>query len=241
MEKQPYGSPSKHREPVYVWQLPVRLFHWINASAILFLFVTGLYIGNPILVSPGEAVGNFVMGNMRFWHGIAAYIFTANLLFRLYWFLVGNEYSKMRFWRKEFWQDALATLRYYLFLTREHTTHVGHNSVAQIMYLIFIWIASFVMILTGFAMRATATSDGVLGLFSWVIPAMNSESQVRMIHHLFAWGYAAFLLGHLYMVFRQDILDDDGTVSSMISGYKYELPNNIQPEDLQTIKHDYNE
>lgn len=233
---QPYGSPSKLRAPIYVWQLPVRLFHWINAVAIVILFVTGLYIGNPILVAPGEAVGNFFMGNVRYWHGITAYIFTANLLFRLYWFIVGNEYSKMRFWRKEFWRDAVATLKYYLFLTREHTTHVGHNSMAQLMYLIFIWIASLVMILTGFAMRATATPDGFLGLFSWVIPVMNSESQVRMIHHLFAWGYAAFLLGHLYMVFRQDILDDDGTVSSMINGYKYELPETVKHEDSKKRK-----
>lgn len=228
---QPDGSPSKLRSPIYVWQWPVRFFHWINAAAILVLFITGLYIGSPILSAPGEAAGNFFMGNMRYWHGITAYIFTANLLFRLYWFVVGNEFAKLRFWRKEFWQDAVATLKYYLFLTREHTTHVGHNSMAQLMYLVFIWVASLVMILTGFAMRATATPSGALGLFSWLIPAIGSESQVRMIHHLFAWGYAAFLLGHLYMVFRQDILDDDGTVSSMISGYKYELPETVKPED----------
>lgn len=92
------------------------------------------------------------------------------------------------------------------------------------------------MILTGYAMRATATPSGVLGLFSWVIPAMGSESQVRMTHHLLAWGYVVFLLGHLYMVFRQDILDDDSTVSSMINGHKFELASEIKTEETSPVE-----
>lgn len=235
-ENHPRVDPSNLRVPVYVWQFPVRLYHWINAIAITILFLTGMYIASPILVAPGEAVQNFVMGRIRFWHGITAYIFTSNLLFRLYWFMVGNEYSKMRFWRKEFWFDMVKTLKYYLFLTHEHKGRPGHNAMAQLMYLFFIWLASAVMILTGYAMRATATPSGVLGLFSWVIPAMGSESQVRMVHHLFAWGYAVFLLGHLYMVFRQDILDDDGTVSSMINGYKFELAAKVNAEESEAVE-----
>ena len=33
---------------VYVWQLAVRFFHWINALCIVVLGVTGYVIGNPI-------------------------------------------------------------------------------------------------------------------------------------------------------------------------------------------------
>jgi Ni/Fe-hydrogenase 1 B-type cytochrome subunit len=38
-------------------------------------------------------------------------------------------------------------------------------------------------------------------------------------------------VGHLYMVVRQDILDEDGTVSSIISGYKFGLVKHDNKED----------
>ena len=212
------------RRQVYVWEFPVRVFHWLNALAITILFITGLYIGHPILEAPGEAYKNFVMGTMRFWHGIFAYVFIANLLFRLYWFWAGNEYSKMKVWRKEFWGDFGETFKYYTFMSREHSGHLGHNALAQLMYFIFIWIGGGLIILTGLAMRGGGDPHGIVQtLFGWVIPLFKNEYQVRNLHHFIAWGFAWFVLGHLYMVFRQDILDDDGTVSSMISGYKYEL------------------
>jgi Ni/Fe-hydrogenase 1 B-type cytochrome subunit len=217
---------SIFRTPVYVWQLPVRLFHWINAIAISILLITGLYIAHPVLAPQGEATFNFVMGKVRFWHGVTAFIFTANLIVRAYWFWAGNEYSKLRFWRSEFWQDTSKTIKYYLFITKEHTTHVGHNSMAQLMYFVFIWLGGAFMILTGLAMRGGADPNGIWqSLFGWVVPMFGGEYQVRSFHRLIAWGFVVFVLGHLYMVFRQDILDDDGTVSSMVNGYKFELYN----------------
>jgi len=191
-----------------------------------------MYISDPFLVAPGEAAANFVMGRVRFWHGVTSYVFTINLIVRLYWFWAGNEYSKMTIWKKTFWKDMLKTIRYYLFFKQEHTGHLGHNSLAQISYFIFIWLGSAVMILTGFAMRVGTDQSGFLGtLFAWVIPFFNNENAVRMLHHLIAWGYAVFLAVHLYLVFRQDILDDDGTVSSIVNGYKYELPSNVKVEE----------
>ncbi|HVJ48083.1 Ni/Fe-hydrogenase, b-type cytochrome subunit [Desulfitobacterium sp.] len=212
------------RQQVYVWELPVRLFHWINAISITVLFVTGFYIGDPFNWGLGEATRNFLMGTMRYWHGLFAFIFTANLLVRLYWFWPGNEYSKMKLWRRSFWKDALATFKYYSFITREHTVYLGHNALAQLMYFFFVWVAGGFMILTGFAMRGGSNPEGIWQkLLGWLAPAFRGEYQIRNLHHLFAWGFAVFLLGHLYMVLRQDLLDDDGTVSSIINGYKFEL------------------
>ena len=33
---------------VYVWQLPVRLYHWVNALCVAVLCVTGYMIGRPL-------------------------------------------------------------------------------------------------------------------------------------------------------------------------------------------------
>ncbi|HEX3015667.1 MAG TPA: Ni/Fe-hydrogenase, b-type cytochrome subunit [Desulfobacteria bacterium] len=212
------------KRPVYVWEAPVRIYHWLNALAIIILFVTGIYIGGPVMRPYGEASRNFVMGTMGLIHGITAYIFTANLIFRAYWAFVGNEYAHFRPWRKGFFQDGLATFKYYMFLSREHTLQLGHNVMAQLMYFFVMWLGSVFMILTGFAMRAAIQPGGVLDkLFGWVTVWLGSSSAVRNLHHLAAWAFVSFVIFHVYMVVRQDILDEDGTVTSMISGYKFAL------------------
>ena len=40
-------SKKAHLTEVYVWQLPVRIFHWVNALCIVILCITGYIIGNP--------------------------------------------------------------------------------------------------------------------------------------------------------------------------------------------------
>ena len=32
---------------IYVWELPVRFYHWINFASVVVLAVTGYLIGNP--------------------------------------------------------------------------------------------------------------------------------------------------------------------------------------------------
>ena len=38
---------------VYVWQIPVRVTHWLIAGSIILLSVTGLYIGRPFMTVSG--------------------------------------------------------------------------------------------------------------------------------------------------------------------------------------------
>ncbi|WP_088189126.1 Ni/Fe-hydrogenase, b-type cytochrome subunit [Desulfosporosinus sp. FKA] len=221
------------KEQVYVWQIPIRLFHWVNAFCITILFITGMYIGHPAFTVSGEAAGHFLMGTCHYVHVVTALIFTANMLFRLYWFWAGNDYAKLRFWRKSFWQDTFKTLKYYLFLSKKSTPHVGHNSLASLLYLCFIWLAGSMMIITGMAMKSGSDPNGTwFALFGWIIPVLGGEYNVRIWHHLLAWGYPLFLIGHLYMLFRQDILDKDGTVSSIITGYKFVETNSCASPDL---------
>ena len=77
---------------VYVWEQPVRIYHWLNALVLLALIVTGFYIANPLaLQSKTEASFMYTMGWFRYIHFIAAYLFFFNLLFRLYWGYAGNK------------------------------------------------------------------------------------------------------------------------------------------------------
>ena len=66
---------GKQVRSIYVYEAPVRLWHWVNALAIVVLAVTGYFIGKPLPTVPGEAAENFVLGYIRFAHFAAAYIF----------------------------------------------------------------------------------------------------------------------------------------------------------------------
>ena len=66
---------GKQVRSIYVYEAPVRLWHWINALAMVVLAVTGYFIGKPLPTMPGEASDNFLMGYIRFAHFAAAYIF----------------------------------------------------------------------------------------------------------------------------------------------------------------------
>ena len=79
---------------VYVYEAPVRIWHWINASAILVLCITGYLIGSPLSSVSGEASDHFQMGYIRFAHFAAGYVFAVGLIGRVYWAFVGNHHAR---------------------------------------------------------------------------------------------------------------------------------------------------
>ncbi|HEX7025263.1 MAG TPA: Ni/Fe-hydrogenase, b-type cytochrome subunit, partial [Gemmatimonadales bacterium] len=121
---------------VYVYEAPLRLWHWINALAIVVLAVTGYAIGRPLPTVPGEASANFVMGYIRFAHFAAGYVFAVGLLGRIYWAFVGNHHARQLFvlpvFNRKWWSEVFYELRWYLFLVREPNKYVGHNPLAQL-------------------------------------------------------------------------------------------------------------
>ncbi len=65
---------------VYVWQLPVRFYHWINATCIFILCITGYLIGNPLDAGGHlEASESYMFGVIRFGHFLFSFIFFLQL------------------------------------------------------------------------------------------------------------------------------------------------------------------
>eukprot|EP01035_Chromulina_nebulosa_P011880 gene11880-15855_t len=93
------GAEVAHHEllRVYVWEQPVRWFHWINAASVLALGATGWLIAHPpAFLSAQEASFSYWFGTVRFLHFLFGYIFAANFAFRLYWSFVGNKFAHWR-------------------------------------------------------------------------------------------------------------------------------------------------
>ena len=84
-----------HLYEKYVWEIPVRVTHWVNVLCILTLAVTGFFIGHP--KSLALTAADFAMGWVRFVHFVAGYTFAISVLSRIYWSIVTrNKYASWR-------------------------------------------------------------------------------------------------------------------------------------------------
>ncbi|CCB63688.1 MULTISPECIES: Ni/Fe-hydrogenase, b-type cytochrome subunit [unclassified Hyphomicrobium] len=215
---------ATHQTSVYVYEAPVRLWHWINAAAILVLALTGFFIGRPLPTMPGEASANFLMGYIRFTHFTAGYILAIGFIFRFYWSFIGNFHSKQLFrlplldpkWRREVWFE----LRWYLFLEKQPKKYVGHNPLAQVAMFIFMTLGLTFMIVTGFALYAEGAQRGSWQdkVFGWLIPLVGQSYDVHTLHRLGMWFILTFVIIHIYVAIREDIMSRQSIVSTMISG-----------------------
>ncbi|MCP8970359.1 Ni/Fe-hydrogenase, b-type cytochrome subunit [Ectobacillus ponti] len=224
---------SDHRK-VYVWELPVRLFHWMNAGAIVALMITGIYIAHPFVSAsvPEEASANNLMGWVRNIHFFAAFLFTINLLFRWYWVFAGNQYATSNPLKQGFWPETYQTVRSYLFLKNKKPHYTGHNPLAQLSYWVFIGLGSIIIMLTGYYLLFEPQPESWYGkLFSWVPYLFGDSFTVRSWHHLVAWGFMVFIVVHVYMAFREDWLERNGTMSSIFTGYKTEKKQVVDEHD----------
>ncbi len=212
---------------VYVWQLPVRFYHWINALCILVLALTGYFIGNPLTwtshVHP-EASFGYWFGTIRFIHFVAAFVFFVNFIFRLYWGFVGNKYADWRnfiMYRKDQLEEAKAVLRTDIF-QRAHKPlpSVGHNSLAGFTYFLT-FLMFLVQAITGFGMYAAMSKSWFPQLFAWIVPLMGGDFAVRQWHHMFMWFFILFAAIHVYLVFYHDYVEARGVTSSMVGGWKF--------------------
>jgi len=122
--------------PVYVWELPVRIWHWVMAGCLLVLGITGYLIGSPPPTLAGEASDHYLFGYIRFAHFAAAYLFAVMFVLRLIWAVVGNRFARELFavprdmFRGAWWKGLFSQMRYYLFLQREAEPWQGHNPLA---------------------------------------------------------------------------------------------------------------
>jgi len=211
---------------IYVYEAPVRLWHWINALSIIVLCVTGYFIGRPLPTMPGEASDHFLMGYIRFVHFSAGYILAIGLLGRIYWAIAGNHHARELFsvpiFQRAYWQEVVGMLRWYAFISTRPGRYVGHNPLARFaMFFVFLFTCVF-MIFTGFALYGEGAQAGSWQerLFGWVIPLFGQSQDVHSWHRMGMWMMIVFVILHVYAAIREDIMGRQSVVSTMISGYR---------------------
>jgi Ni/Fe-hydrogenase 1 B-type cytochrome subunit len=211
-------------ERVYIWQLPVRLTHWLIFFSFLALAATGYFIGHPFISAAGPARDHFVMGTARVIHLYAAIVFAPSVLVRIYWMFVGNRYARLtqliplgRERLRSFWEAMM----FYSFMRREAEECAGHNALAGSSYAM-IYFVYLVMIATGLTLYTVdASSTSPFQVFGFLIPVFGGLQMATLIHHLGMWIVLIFAVMHIYFVVLASIAERIGTFDSIVSGYKF--------------------
>lgn len=214
------AGPSARRT-VRVWDLGVRLSHWAIVTSIAVLSVTGYYLYNPI-PSQGHGSGNITMATLRSVHVLFAVLFTASVLFRIYWFFGGNRWAGWRCWiptARSRLRDLRQQAAYYALVRRTPPPQIGHNALAGAAYTaIYLFFA--VEIVTGFALYSRGFEDGFLAwTLGWPLTVFSAPT-LRLVHGVVMWVILAFVIHHVYSAILIDTEEHSGMVASIFTGNK---------------------
>ena len=219
-------TQGKHPVSVYAYPVPIRLWHWLSALAIVVLCGTGFLIGRPLPTLSGEASAHFLMGDIRFVHFSAGYVLAVGLLFRIYWAIIGNAHAREMFivpvWDPQWWREFMFEIRWYLFLERYPRKYIGHNPAGQAAMFGFV-VVLILMCLSGFAMYGEGLGEGSWAsrYFGWMISLAGGNSlALHSWHRLGMWAMVLFVMVHIYTAIREDIMSKQSMISTIISGFR---------------------
>ncbi len=216
---------------VLVWELPVRVSHWLIFLSVIVLSVTGYYMHNPFIVVRSRTA--YVMGTMRFIHLVTASVFISAFWLRIYWFFVGNEWSNWRAFvpiHREQWRGMGRMVAYYTFFRKNIAHYVGHNALAAVTYL-SMFLLMFIEILTGLALYSFTVSNRILTFFIGWLPRLIDISYLRLIHFCIMFAFFIFVIHHVYSAVLVSWEERNGLIESIFTGYKF-----VPEAELQEFK-----
>ena len=213
------------REAIYVWEVPVRVTHWLIFFSILILSATGYYISHPFIGVPGPAAnGHFAMGTVRAIHLYAAIVFSLAVSVRIYWMFVGNSYARLGQLIPLSLERARGlgnTLLYFCFLRRDLDRAPGHDPLAGATYGLM-FVVYVVLIASGLALYTVyAPVNSPFQFFRVLIPVVGGLQAARLIHIISIWVISVFAVIHIYCVWLFSDVQRFGIADSIFSGYSF--------------------
>lgn len=206
----PAASISATR--IRVWDLPVRIVHWVIVALLVGLLVTGLQ-GDEWLV----------------WHMRFGQTMLALGVFRVLWGFVGSRNARF----SAFLRGPAEIVRYVRSFTGHHERHATHNPLGGWMVVLLL-VALLVQATTGLF-----TNDDVLygGPLSEKVTKDTSDA-VSAFHRRFWWVVATLSAVHIAAVLAYLALWKDNLIVPMLTGQKELPPGSATPGDAaaSTVK-----
>ena len=179
-----------------VWDLGVRLFHWLMVASLAIVLVTGLF-GPPSLVNVHVAAGGAIAGLVAF---------------RVLWGLMGSTYARFSSFPVQL--DAInADLAGLVAGSRPR--YRGHNPLGSLMVLALLVIISL-SVMTGVITLGGVDKQGPLAFATSYI----AGKAVQRVHLALAYGLLALIAGHLLGVAYKSTRRGASLPLAMITGKK---------------------
>jgi len=183
----------RHYERVHMYDAYERLWHWLQASAIMLLLFTGLIIHKP------HFFGMFSFRYVLNVHNVLGFILLINAALALFYNLASGQIRQYLPEPKGFIHRSLAQAMYYsqgIFAGAAHPLEKSRdqklNPLQQITYLAILNILLPAQVITGVL---------IWGLQRWphIAAELGGLPVLALVHTLVAWAFAAFMVMHIYL------------------------------------------
>ncbi len=176
---------------VKIWDLPLRIFHWLLVIAFAIAYITE---------------DDFL--SVHIWAG---YVISGLLVFRLIWGFTGGHYARFTNFicrpgeSMSYFKNALA------FKTKRY---LGHNPAGAVMILLLLG-SLVIATLTGFAVYGADKNAGPLAMIG-----MENEALWEEVHEFFANLTLLLVFIHIIGVAFESFLHKENLSKAMLTGYK---------------------
>ena len=196
--------------------LSTRLWHWVNAAAIVVLFMTGLNISNAhrylywgdygfdpkdawlsVVRFPGWATipQHYNLALARDWHITAAWPFGVGVLFIWAAMLANGHFRRDLTTAPRDWTPGavIASLKAHSGRDIGGAAH-GYNPVQRILYGMVFGVLMPLMLFTGLAI-----SPGFQAVAPWLLDLLGGRQSARSLHFITSWAIFGFVVIHLVL------------------------------------------
>ncbi len=204
-----------------------RLHHWVRVLSIIILTITGLYLADPFVIpSVSSEPTNFMNALFRSWHVIFGFVAISMFIGKTYYFLfVKSDRAEINSMRDLFsmknWSKQIG---YYMLVTK-HPKLAGAYNVVQFMAYTAFYFVMIGLIVTGLILYVHVYHQGLGGMLydtmMYFEVMLGGLATVRDLHHLLMWGVILFVVIHVYMAVFNAVYGKEGSIDSIISGYKW--------------------
>jgi thiosulfate reductase cytochrome b subunit len=205
------GPVEKEYERVHMYDAYERIWHWLQALAILTLLFTGLIIHKP------HFFGMFSFPYVVNIHNVLGFILLINAALALFYHLASGQIRQYLPEPKNFFRRAMSQAMYYskgIFAGAAHplekTKTNKLNPLQQITYLAILNILLPAQVITGVL---------IWGLQRWphIAAELGGLPALALVHTLVAWAFATFIVMHVYLTTTGH--SPTAGIKSMIGGW----------------------
>jgi Ni/Fe-hydrogenase b-type cytochrome subunit len=160
--------------------------------------------------------GYYSLAAARRWHFFFGWLFAISGVVYLIYNLAVGHIEKFFFTPRDA-RKTPAMAAYYLHIRKVSPQEGEYNPLQKMAYTGVFAILAPLILLSGMAM-----SPQLNIAFNWLPAAFGGRHSARAVHFILAFGFLAFVLGHVFMVLTQGFLNN---MRSMTSGwYKEKIP-----------------